>query len=46
MALKTLLLRRQIDLKKKDLDKLNDKLSGFDSRESELEQAIAELGAE
>ena len=43
MALKTLLLRRQIDLKKKDLDKLNDKLSGFASRESELEQAIAEV---
>ena len=43
MALKTMLLRRQIDLKKKDLDKLNDKLSGFASREAELEQAIAEV---
>lgn len=43
MALKTLMLRRQIDLKKKALGELNDKLSGFASREAELEQAIAEV---
>jgi len=43
MALKTLMLRRQIDLKKKALGELNDKLNGFTSREAELEQAIAEV---
>lgn len=43
MALKTLMLRRQIDLKKKALGELNEKLSGFVSREAELEQAIAEV---
>ena len=43
MALKTLMLRRQIDLKKKALGELNDKLSGFATREAELEQAIAEV---
>ena len=43
MALKTLMLRRQIDLKKKALGELNDKLSGFSAREAELEQAIAEV---
>ena len=43
MALKTLMLRRQIDLKNKALGELNDKLSGFASREAELEQAIAEV---
>ncbi len=43
MALKTLMLRRQIDLKKKALGELNDKLAGFATREQELEQAIAEV---
>lgn len=43
MALKTLMLRRQIDLKKKAMGELNDKLNGFTSREAELEQAIAEV---
>lgn len=43
MALKTLMLRRQIDLKKKALGELNDKLAGFATRETELEQAIAEV---
>jgi len=43
MALKTLMLRRQIDLKKKALGELNDKLAGFATRENELEQAIAEV---
>ena len=43
MALKTLMLRRQIDLKKKSLGELNDKLAGFATREAELEQAIAEV---
>ena len=43
MALKTLMLKRQIDLKKKALGELNDKLAGFATREAELEQAIAEV---
>ena len=43
MALKTLMLRRQIDLKKKALGELNDKLAGFATREAELEQAISEV---
>ena len=43
MALKTLMLRRQIDLKKKSLGELNDKLAGYAERENELEQAIAEV---
>ena len=43
MALKTLMLKRQIDLKKKALGELNDKLAGFAKREAELEQAIAEV---
>ena len=43
MALKTLMLRRQIDLKKKALGEVNDKLAGFATREHELEQAIAEV---
>ena len=43
MALTTLLLRRQIDLKKKALGELNDKLAGFATREAELEQAISEV---
>jgi len=43
MALKTLMLKRQIDLKKKALGELNDKLAGFATREAELEQAISEV---
>lgn len=43
MALKVLMLRRQIDLKKKALGELNDKLAGFATREAELEQAISEV---
>ena len=43
MALKVLMLRRQIDLKKKSLGELNDKLAGFATREAELEQAISEV---
>ena len=46
MALKTLMLRRQIDLKKKSLGELNEKLSGFATREAELEQAIGEVETE
>jgi HK97 family phage major capsid protein len=43
MALKVLLLRRQIDMKKKALGELNGKLAGFATREAELEQAISEV---
>jgi HK97 family phage major capsid protein len=43
MALKTLMLKRQIDLKKKALGELNDQLAGFATREAELEQAISEV---
>ena len=42
MALKTLMLRRSIDLKKKDLEELRKKDSDFQTREAELENAIAE----
>ena len=40
--LKTLMLRRDIDRKKKELDELREKDAEFDSREAELEQAINE----
>ena len=43
MALRSLMLRRQIDLKKKALGELNEKLAGFATREAELEQAIGEV---
>ena len=42
MALKTLMLRRSIDLKKKELEELRKKDSEFQTREAELENAIAE----
>ena len=44
--LKALMLRRRIDLKKKDLDALREKLAGFATRETELEQAIGEVETE
>ena len=44
--LKALMLRRRIDLKKKDLDALREKLDGFATRESELTQAIDEDGTD
>jgi hypothetical protein len=42
MALKTLMLRRSIDLKKKELEELRKKDGDFQTREAELENAIAE----
>lgn len=42
MALKTLMLRRSIDLKKKDLEAMRAKDPDFQSREAELEAAIDE----
>lgn len=44
--LKALMLRRRIDLKKKDLDALREKLAGFATQETELEQAIGEVETE
>ena len=44
--LKALMLRRRIDLKKKDLAALREKLDGFKTRESELTQAIEEVETE
>jgi len=41
--LKVLLLRRRIDLKKKELDEQRTKLAGFATREAELEQSINEV---
>ena len=43
MALKALMLRRRIDLKKKELEELRTKLAGFATRETELETAIGEV---
>ena len=43
MALKALMLRRRIDLKKKELEGLRTKLAGFATRETELETAIGEV---
>ena len=44
--LKALMLRRRIDLKKKELATLREKLDGFKTRESELSQAIEEVETE
>ena len=44
--LKALMLRRRIDLKKKDLAALREKLDGFKTRENELTQAIEEVETE
>ena len=41
--LKALMLRRRIDLKKKELTALRDKLEGFKTRETELATAIDEV---
>ena len=43
MALKALMLRRQIDLKQKALDELRAKDAEFQTREAELEASIAEV---
>ena len=44
--LKALMLRRRIDLKKKDLAAVREKLKGFSTREAELSQAIEEVETE
>ena len=44
--LKALMLHRRIDLKKKELATLREKLDGFKTRESELSQAIEEVETE
>lgn len=44
--LKALMLRRRIDLKKKDLATLREKLEGFKTRETELATAIDEVETE
>ena len=46
MALKALMLRRRIDLKKKELEELRTKLAGFAARETELETDIGEVETE
>lgn len=46
MALKVLMLRRERDGLKKQLEKLQEERSAFDAREKELETAINELGDE
>ena len=43
MALKTIMLRRKIDLKKKDLEALREKDKEFETREKELEAAVSEV---
>ena len=43
MALKALMLKRQIDLKQKALDELRSKDAEFEKREAELEASIAEV---
>lgn len=46
MALKTIMLRRSIDLKKAQLEELREKDADFLTREAELEAAIAEAGTD
>jgi len=43
MALKVLLLRNKLDMKKKSLQELRDKDPDFEKREKELEDAINEM---
>ena len=44
--LKTLMLKRSIDLKRAELEKLRERDAKFETREAELEQAIAEAQTE
>ena len=44
--LKTLMLKRSIDLKRAELEKLRERDAEFETREAELEQAIAEAQTE
>lgn len=46
MALKTLILRNKLDIKKKSLQELRDKDPDFEKREKELEDAINEMNEE
>lgn len=46
MALKTLILRNKLDIKKKTLQELRDKDPDFEKREKELEDAINEMDEE
>ena len=46
MALKVLLLRNKLDMKKKSLQELGDKDPDFEKREKELEDAINEMNEE
>ena len=46
MALKVLLLRNKLDIKKKSLQELRDKDPDFEKREKELEDAINEMTEE
>lgn len=46
MALKVLLLRNKLDMKKKSLQELRDKDPDFEKREKELEDAINEMSEE
>ena len=46
MALKVLMLRKQIDEKRKALNEINEQLKGFELRETELEKAIEEAQTE
>lgn len=43
MALRALIMRNKLDIKKKELEALRAKDSGFQKREAELEQAIGEI---
>ena len=46
MALKVLLLRNKLDVKKKNLEEMREKDSDFEKREAELETAINEMSEE
>ena len=46
MALRALIMRNKLDIKKKELEALRAKDSGFQKREKELEQAIGEMTSE
>lgn len=46
MALKALMLRKKIDLKKKELEKLRASMKDMEKREAELEAAVEEVSTE
>ena len=43
MALRALIMRNKLDIKKKELEELRAKDGEFQKREKELEQAISEM---